>query len=81
MTPLRKDLTGTPDQVNARLRRDHRLLASVKDLHAQLLLQLVDLHAQRRLGDKTPGRSVGEMPATIHRYHILQLRKCHKYSL
>ena len=61
----------------ANMGRHHRMPGPVKDPDIQLLLQLLDHHAQGWLGHETCVGSPGEMPVLIHCQDIFQLLNIH----
>src|SRR5690606_33349067 len=54
------------DDVGSDVRRYYRLLGAIKNLHAQLFFELLNLHTERRLCHKTTFGSQGEMPQIVY---------------
>ncbi len=63
----------------ARCGEGHPLLAAMKDHAAELLLEKLDLAADRRLGDMHPSGRLGEGAFLGHRAKHLQLTQVHPH--
>ena len=70
-------LAGLPDHDLARIGSDDGFAATVEQYHAELLLQILDLHAQRGLGNETFFGGKRETAAIGYRQQIFQLYDRH----
>ena len=61
-----------------RLGEPQRAAVAQDELHAQLLLQQLDLPTQRRLGDVQHFRGAGEIALVGHSHEIFELTDVHK---
>ena len=86
MTPSRSltavsPLDSAADAERARLGGDDRLFRAVEQHDAQLLLERLDLHAQRRLRHETMFGGLGETAAVGHGQQVFELDDRHNVEL
>ena len=69
----RQHALGAPRDLGADLGQDHVAGPPLDQLHAEVLLQIADLHGQRRLGHGAGLGGPAEMPVLGQRGQIAQL--------
>jgi hypothetical protein len=54
------------------------VFASVKNEDVKLFFELIDLHAERRLGDEATLRGFGKVTVSVNGEYVLQLGQSHE---
>jgi hypothetical protein len=65
----------------ARMRQTHRPAGALEELHAELGLERLDLHAQGRLGDVEAARGAGEAQLFSHSHEIPEMAQFHMIDM
>ena len=78
---LQENDGGLVEDATSDCRRDDGLVATVEDLDAELILELLDHRAERRLGDLTKVGGPPEVTELIQSLYILELLYIHERRL